>query len=297
MSLFLLLVPDFALILLGGGLRRWSGFPAPFWEGLERLVYFVLFPALLFGAVARTRIDFAATAPLFACGALSMLGGLALGALARPFMGVDGLAFASRVQCAFRFNTYIAIAVAGKLYGASGISLMGVLCGALVPLANLMAVGLLARHGEGRIVRELLRNPLILATLAGLLFNLAGLTLWQPVAQLLARLADASIALGLLAVGSALRRGSPGGHWLGAAWLCAIKLVGLPVIAWLLAPQLGLEGIARTIAVLFAAMPASSSAYILAVRMGGDGPGAAWLISTTTLLSVFTLSGWLSLLR
>ena len=55
MSSVLLLLPDFALILLGFGLRRAMHLGDHFWVGLEKLIYFVLFPALLFHAIARTR--------------------------------------------------------------------------------------------------------------------------------------------------------------------------------------------------------------------------------------------------
>ena len=208
METFLLLLPDFSLILLGVVLRRHGGFVDGFWAGLEKLVYFVLFPALLFSALARARIDLETTLPLFAAGALVMGSGFALGLAGRPFMGLSSLAFASRLQCAYRFNTYIGMAVAGKVHGAAGIAAMGVVCGTMVPFANIMAVSMLARHGQGGVWRELARNPLIQATLAGLAFNAAGLTLVAPAQHFLARLADASIALGLIAVGAALRWGA-----------------------------------------------------------------------------------------
>ncbi len=297
MDTFLLLLPDFSLILLGAALRRYGGFGDSFWPGLEKMVYFVLFPALLFGALARARIDFDTTLPLFLAGLLVMGSGFALGLAARPFAGLSSMAFASRVQCAFRFNTYIGMAVAGKVHGVEGIATMGVLCGTMVPFANVMAVSLMARHGQGGVFRELMRNPLILATLAGLAFNLAGGTLAVPVQSFLTRLADASIALGLLAVGAALRWGQAGGRWVGSAWIMVVKLLCLPAMVWFVGPWLGLSGVARDVAVIFAALPSASSAYILAMRMGGDGPGVAWLISATTLLAVPTLTFWLGLLR
>ncbi len=297
MDTFLLLLPDFSLILLGSLLFRRGGFGAGFWAGLEKLVYFVLFPALLFGALARVQISFETTLPLFLSGLVVMVGGFLLGLAPRRWMGLMPMAFASRVQCAYRFNTYIGMAVAGKVYGAAGLATMGVLCGTMVPFANLMAVSMLARHGQGRIVRELTRNPLILATLAGLLFNVLGLSLPEPVAGFLGRLADASIALGLLAVGAALRWGHVGGHWGGSVWIAAVKLLALPAIAWFASDALGLVGVARGVAVLFASLPSASSAYILATRMGGDGPGVAWLISATTLAAMPTMAFWLGLLR
>ncbi|MBT0960997.1 AEC family transporter [Denitromonas iodatirespirans] len=297
MDTFLLLLPDFSLILLGTVLRRYGGFVDGFWSGLEKLVYFVLFPALLFGALARAQIDVDTTLPLFLAGLVVMGSGFALGLAGRALAGLSAMAFASRVQCAFRFNTYIGMAVAGKVHGAEGIATMGVLCGTMVPFANVMAVSLMARHGQGGVWRELARNPLILATLAGLAFNLTGATLATPAQAFLGRLADASIALGLLAVGAALRWGQAGGRWLGMGWIMAVKLLCLPAVIWFVAPWLGLTGVARDVVVMFAALPSASSAYILAMRMGGDGPGVAWLISATTVLAVPTMTYWLSLLR
>ncbi|MCK6393968.1 AEC family transporter [Zoogloea sp.] len=296
MQSFLLLLPDFALIALGVVLRRHAGLEDGFWQGVEKLVYFVLFPALLFNALARAQIDLHTFAPLFAVGLLTMGSGLLLGLLGRPLMGLGAMAFASRLQCAYRFNTYIGIAVAGKFGGAAGVAAMGALCGAMVPFANMAAVGFLAHHGQGRLGRELARNPLIVATLAGMAFSFSGLHLPGPVQPFLQRLADAAVTLGLLAVGAALRGGRSEGGRLGAAYLCAVKLLALPAIAWWLGGLLGLSGTAFATAVLFAALPTASSAYILAMRMGGDGPGVAWLISATTVLAAVTLTAWLALL-
>lgn len=296
MQSFLLLLPDFALIALGVLLRRHGGLGAAFWQGTEKLVYFVLFPALLFNALARASIDLTSFAPLFLVGLLTMAGGLLLALLGRPLMGLDAMGFASRVQCAYRFNTYIGIAVAGKFGGAAGVAAMGALCGAMVPFANMAAVGLLAHHGQGRLGRELVRNPLIIATLAGMAFNVSGMSLPSPVLPFLQRLAEAAVTLGLLAVGAALQVGNSGGRRIGAFYLCAVKLLALPALAWVLASVAGLGGAAFATAVIFAALPTASSAYILAMRMGGDGPGVAWLISATTVAAAATLTFWLSLL-
>lgn len=294
-SLFLLL-PDFSLILLGALLRRVMIGTDEFWTGAERLVYFVLFPALLFNALASVRIDLATVLPLILSGAVVMGAGFAFGWLGRPLMGLSGMAFASRLQCAYRFNTYIAIALAGKLHGAAGVAMMGALCGAMVPIANVLAVGSMARHGQVGLIRELLRNPLVLATFAGLAWNFAGFELPDVAQSFLKRLGDAAIALGLLAVGAALRWGAVGGKWIGSAWLVAVKLLALPLVAWVVGRQLGLAGMPFDLLILFAALPSASSAYILAMRMGGDGPGVAWLISATTVLAVPTLAIWLHFL-
>ena len=294
MQSVLLLLPDFGLILLGWVLYRLLDVSAPFWSGLEKLVYFVLFPALLFNALARTHIDFGATAPLLVSGAAAVGCGIVFGLLARPLFGQYGNAFASRFQCAFRFNSYIGLAVLGKLHGAAGVSAMGLLIGAMVPLVNFAAVYMLARNGKLGLWREMVRNPLILATLAGFIFSLSGLTLPDPAAHFLGRLGEAAITLGLLAVGAALKLRGRSGSTVASCYLLAVKLLAVPAAALLLASSLGLRGVYFDTAVLFGALPTATSAYILAVRMGGDGPGVAWLISANTLAAMLTLPVWLS---
>jgi len=71
-----------------------------------------------------------------------------------------------------------------------------------------------------------------------------------------------------------------------------IKLAAMPVAAVLIGQAIGLSGLYFDIVVLFAALPTASSAYILAMRMGGDGRSVAWLISATTLGSMLTLPLW-----
>lgn len=72
-----------------------------------------------------------------------------------------------------------------------------------------------------------------------------------------------------------------------------VKLGALPPTALGLGALFGLNGLALG-TLLFAALPRASSAYILAMRMGGDGPGVAWLITATTVLAVPGLSFGLS---
>jgi predicted permease len=298
-TIALSLLPDFALILLGFALRRLLHLGDHFWSGLERLVYFVLFPALLFGALLRASLDLAAAAPLLAVGAMAMGVAMLLGAAGRWLSpAVAPMSFASQLQCAFRFNSYIGFAVAGSLHGAAGLAAMGLITGAMVPLANLAAVSMMARHGNFGVWRELSRNPLVLATLAGLLWNFAGLPFPAVGLKMLARLGDAAIALGLLAVGAALQlRGviAPGGRGV-AFWIMAVKLLAMPAATLVLADWMGLIGLYRDVALVFAALPTASSAYILAQRMGGDGVRVAWLISATTLLAMVTLPAWLAML-
>lgn len=292
MDTALLLLPDFALILLGTAIRRWMHLGDHFWSGVEKLVYFILFPALLINAIVRTQLDFAAALPLLATAFAAMGAGMVLGWFGRLWFRPTPMAFASLFQCGYRFNSYIALAVAGMLFGAPGIATMGLIVGAAVPFANLVSVWMLARHGEAGLWREVARNPLIWGTATGFLLNLLGFAPPAPLQAFLGRLADASIALGLITVGAALRLDGSAGVRGFSLWQLAVKLLALPVVAAIVGDQLGLSGLNFKVVVMFAALPTASSAYILAMRMGGDGRSVAWLISATTLGSMLTLPLW-----
>ena len=292
MQTVLLLLPDFALILLGAMLRRWMHLGDHFWNGVEKLVYFILFPALLVNAILRTTLDLGAAMPLLATAFAAMFGGMLLALVPKLFTRMPALTYASMFQCGYRFNSYIALAVAGMLFGSPGIATMGLIVGAAVPFANLASVWMLARHGNVGLWREVARNPLIWATATGFVLNLAGFVPPAPLQSVLGRLADASIALGLITVGAALRLDGTSGVRLFSGWLLADKLLALPLIAVGVGSLLGLSGLYFQVVVLFAAMPTASSAYILAMRMGGDGRSVAWLISASTLAAMLTLPLW-----
>lgn len=292
MSTALLLLPDFCLILLGFGLRRWMSLGDHFWVGVEKLVYFILFPALLLNAILKTRLDLWAAMPLLVTALGAMLGGMLISFLARPIFSVQPMVFASIFQCGYRFNSYIGLAAAGLLFGTPGIAALGLIIGVAVPFANLSSVWMLARHGETGVWREIGRNPLIWATLAGLILNLAGFEPPQPLGIFLGRLADATVALGLLTVGAALRLQGQAGVLGASIYLSVVKLVALPLLSVIIGKAVGLTGIYYGVAILFASLPTASSAYILAMRMGGDGRSVAWIISATTLASMLTMPLW-----
>ncbi len=294
-ALVLALLPDFALIVLGALLRRLLHLGDHFWNGLEKLVYYVLFPALLFTGLLKARIEWSAAAPMLAVAGAAMAGSMVLGLGAR-LAPISPLSFASQYQCAFRFNSYIGLAVAGTLHGLPGIAAMGIVVGLMVPPANLAAVWMLARHGEAGIWRELARNPLILATLAGIAANLGGLQLPGVMLKFLGRMGDAAIVLGLLAVGAGLRIVGASGtaSHLAAGYLLLVKLVAMPAMALLAIRSWGLAGLHADIALIFCALPAASSAYILAQSMGGDGARVAGLLSAGTLLSMVSIPLWLA---
>jgi len=296
LEIALLILPNFLLIVIGLVLARRFGYGRGFWEGLEKLVYYVLFPALLFRSIATGTLDYATAAPMVAVAIGFTLLGMALSALAKPLFRVDAVTAATCFQCGFRFNTYIALAVAASLYGKDGVALLAIVMGAMIPAVNFAAVAALARHGGQNFWLELARNPLVVSTLAGFAWNVAGLHLPGAADQTLFLLAQTALPAGLLSVGAALRIEPGHGPWPAHAWWLAVKLAVLPVAAWGLARALGLSGMPLALLVLAGALPTASSAYVLAVRMAGEGRAVATQITLGTIASMLTIPFWISLL-
>lgn len=292
----LLLLPDFLLIVAGFLLCRYTPLDRPVWQAAEKLVYFLLFPVLLFNSISRSPLAPGDMLALMGGGLGVMATGIALAFALRAVPGVDARTHASGAQVAFRFNSFVALALAERLHGAQGVAWIAMIVAVCVPLANVAAVYPLARHGGHGYLKELARNPLIVSTLAGLAANLAGLRLPEPAAISLQKIGLAALPLGLMAVGAGLRLGAlKDAPWLATA-LLSIRHLVLPLVALVLARWLALPTPQAVLLLAFAALPTASSAYVLAVRMGGHGPFVAGLVTVSTLLGMFVLPLWLEVL-
>ena len=296
MSNALLLLPDFLLIVVGFVLCRYTALGRPVWDAAERLVYYLLFPVLLFNSIVKSPLQPAQTLSLAAAGVGTVACGIVLAMALKRWPGVDARLHASGAQCAFRFNSYIGLALAERLGGPQALAWIALLIALCVPLCNVAAVWPLARHGGHSYGRELSRNPLIVSTVAGLIGNLVGLKFPEAVGTTLQRIGLAALPLGLMAVVAGLRFGGLKAAPMLAAALMAIRHALLPAVAIALAALLALRVEQATIVVLFAALPTASSAYVLAARMGGDGPFVAGLVTVSTLLGMISVPVWLAVL-
>ena len=288
-----LLFPDFSLIVIGYLLCRHTALNRPVWQVVEGLVYYFLFPVLLFQSIVRTPLDLQAASGLMGAGLALGITGIALAyALPHvPLLGrwIDRRDHAASAQVAFRFNSFIGLALAERLLGAQGLQLIAVLIGVCVPLFNVGAVWPMTRHAQRGFMGEIVRNPLIIATASGLVANLLGFSIPEFLAPTVTRIGAASIALGLMAAGAGMQFQSLArGKLLGASVLTIRHLLS-PVIAWLLARAFRLGAAETTILLTFAALPTASSCYVLAARMGYNGPYVAGLVTLSTVLGVASL--------
>ena len=296
-----LLLPDFSLILCGYLICRYTALNRSVWQPVESLVYYLLFPVLLFQSIVKSPVDVGAASGLIGAGLLSgLIGiGLAYSLPHWPLLGrhIDRRDHAASAQVAFRFNSFIGLAIAERLAGAQGLLLIAVLIGVCVPLFNVAAVWPMARHGQHSFARELLKNPLILATASGLAANLLGFRIPDWAVPTVSRISAASLALGLMAAGAGLQFGLLArGKALSMAVLSIRHLVQ-PLVAWALARAFRLDAAQTTVLLAFSALPTASTCYVLAARMGYNGPYVAGLVTLSTLLGVVSLPFALGVLR
>ena len=296
-----LLFPDFSLILCGYFLCRYTALNRTVWQQAESLVYYFLFPVLLFHSIVKSPLDIQATSSFLMAGLSMGLLGIALSYSLPywPWLGrhIDKRDHAASAQISFRFNSFIALALVERLSGAEGLLLISVLIGFCVPMFNVGAIWPMARHGENGFWKELVRNPLILATSGGLVFNLVGLRIPAFMDPTLNRIGAASLALGLMAAGAGMEfKALNQGKLLGALVLTLKHLV-LPCLAWGLAQFFELNSVQTTVLLIFSALPTASTCYVLASRMGYNGPYVAGLVTLSTLLGIVSLPLALGVLR
>lgn len=292
--------PVFLVILLGFVLRRAGWVPESFWGPAESVTYTVTFPALLVANLAAADMAAVAWGPLVTvqAGAL-MLVAVAMVATRRVLwnnrLGLDGPGFTSAFQGTIRLNTYIGLAVASALFGETGVTLTAICVAVAVPLVNVLSVLTLSAWGHGQaarpgpIAKGLIANPLILACVIGITLNAGGIGLPPLIGPTLEILGRAALPVALLAVGAGLSFRHLSRARAPVAVSGVVKLALLPALVWLGCLLAGLDGVTTTVAVIYAGLPCSASSYVLARRMGGDGPLVAGIITAQTLASALTI--------
>lgn len=284
------LIPVLALIALGYALKRADFLPQGTWAGVEKLTYFVLFPALLVHTLgSQTLAGTPWPGMLFIVVVTLVIAATALIVWQR-LRPADGPTFTSIFQGGVRFNTYIALAVSQAYFGEAGLTMGAVTAGFMIVLVNLFCVSAFALWGGASysgtaFVREVFGNPLIVSCAIGWTLSLSGIGLPGSTGAVLEIVGRAALPLGLLAVGAALRPEAISGHLPAISSASLVQFVLKPVTAVALISVLGLAGIPAGVLILFFMTPTAPSAYILARQLGGDVETMSSIITVQTILA------------
>jgi len=288
------LLPIIVILVIGKLMASTQILSAEGWIGLERVTYFLLFPALIVSKLAVAefhQIDWRMPAALITAQfGLSLISFLAAYGLRVPRVHIGVY-----IQSAARWNTFIALALANEILGAEGVALVALAATVMIPIANLISVSALMRFADAemkpqQLVQQVAINPLVIACALGIGLNLLSVPIPGQAMHVLDLLGQATIALGLLATGAAVRgRGAVVSAHVLLFW-SALRLLGLPLIAVLLGLALDLSPQILLVILISTAVPTAANGTILARQLGAEANLAANLIANQTVLALLTIA-------
>jgi len=296
-DILLAIAPIFLLLLLGHVLRRGNIPSLDFWNQNDRLVYWVLFPALLFYKMATMDLAGQAFGRLAFVVYSGFCAALLFAWVAGKLAKFDRPLHSSLIQGTARHNTFIALAVAEALFGEQGLLIATIITAVLIPITNLSVVSLMIitlKGDEPRgvlkiITKELIRNPILLAVGFGGLVNVSGVEHIPVIFDVCQILGAAALPIVLLCVGANIRVRAMTASALPTVLSIVGKMVVFPSGIAAAALLSGLDPVSTLVVMIFGAVPTAAGAYSLAKQMGGDAPVMAAIVTVQTALSFITL--------
>lgn len=305
-DILMIVLPVFLVVGLGFSLKGSGLVDSAFLFQLNRLIYYVALPALLFYKIATADFSSSFNPRLLAGMVFSIVAVFAISYLYTVLRRYPVTARGAFTQGAFRGNlAYVGLAIAFNAYGTEGFAIAGVLIGFLVPLLNALAVLslLLPQQGQDRQfgkafwAAQFIFNPLIIASFIGIAWSFFNIPLPLVLDRALDILTGMSLPLALLSIGASFSPANLRGEITKALLACGIKIFWMPLFTGAVLLLLGIRGMELGVGVVLAASPTATAAYIMAQQLKSDAELSGSIIMLSTLLSVVTYSLALFLLR
>ncbi len=302
LHVFYTIGPIFVIILLGWLLRTRGFLPFHLIGPLNRMVYYLAIPAMIFREVAHASFH-AHFQPLLLGATLSavvLVFGIAMGT--GFLFSISNREFGTFLQSSFHGNFgYIGLAVAYYYLGKDGFTSASILAAFLMILQNFLSVLALQAFASGTrssrrpvfFAKKSIYNPVIFSSLAGIGFSLFQIPIPEPADRVLGIISGMALPLALLVIGASLSFGLIRSHLVPALGTGFMKLAVLPALGigfyvWLgLPPEQFLPGL------ILLASPTATTTYVMAGEMEGSTELASAAISLNTLISAGTFVFWL----
>lgn len=296
-------LPMALLMLVGVGVRKAGLTDRSAMRNVDRLTFRLFMPVLLFKNIYETDLSqsFEPREVLFAVLALLAIFPVAL--LLPRRLEKDRSKAAAMGQAMMRTNYILfGIAVAESIYGEGNIGPVALLGAFVVPLTNAFSVVILEAGRAGRadpakLLLSILKNPMVLATLAALVMMALPFRLPELLWGVVKDIAGVTTTISFISLGVSLDLGEALANRRPLVIGTALRMALIPLVFLPLSVALGFRGQSLCgLMVLFAA-PTAVASYPMAVAMGADGPLAGQLVCATTVLSVFTMFGYTFLFK
>lgn len=291
--------PIFAIIALGGVLRRLGMIDKTFIGLSDRLIYYIFFPALLFWKIGKPAPLSGVYWELIGAVMCAVVAAFALSLVVAHIFKIPHFKVGSFSQSCYRFSTYIGMAVVLGATGEEGVRLFGVLIGFVIPFINVLAVSsLIWFSGESfswrlksrMLLKAMISNPLILACGCGIVYSSFRVPFPTFVDNTLGLMSLLALPLALVSIGGSLTFEKFREHFAYSSTGALIKLVALPLVGYAFLKVFHVTGMGFTIAMIYFALPTSPQNYILSAQLNSDIDLATSGIVLSTLLSIASLS-------
>ena len=302
MELLAIAIPVFGLIAIGF-VARWTGLLSETaGAGLSEFVFGCAVPTLIFRTLAEAKAPAAQPWGYWAAYflGLAVVWALAMALARRRFGATHGLSVVAGFSAAQSNTVLVGIPVILRAYGEEGAVPLFLLIAIHLPITMTSATLLIEGAGglDWRVLaRRLALHPILLALFAGLAWRATGLALDGPPKSLIDSLASAAVPCALVSMGLALKQvGWPKERAL-LGLIVALKLVVHPALVWFFATRVfSMPPVWAGVAVLFAAMPSGSNAYLFAERYRTGVALSSGAIAASTALAALSVMLWLWLL-
>lgn len=310
-----IVLPVFGLIAIGylvawfGLLGRVAG------EGLVDFVFVIAIPLLIFRTIATA--DFGGVSPwriwlpFFAAFALNWAIGDLL--IRRVFRRDARAGLVAGVSAAYGNTVLVGIPLVIAAYGDQGAAAITLIIAVHLPVmmtAGAVLIGRAERQdgvseeavtaaaAARNVAANLLKNPIIIGLLLGVVWRVFDLPLGGVPKALVDRLADVAATLALFAMGMGLRKYGIRRNVPAGLALSALKLVLMPAVVLVLARYVvPMPPVWAKVVVVAAACPTGVNAYLLAAQFRTGEALASNAITISTGLAVVSATLWLSLVH
>ncbi len=301
-NILLNIFPVFIIIFLGGILKHKIIKADEFWRGLEKLTYYVLFPALLIESLPKAELGsfiiIKLTLAIITATTIVAAGII----LVHEIRGGDDISFTSVFQGGVRYNNYVFFAISSSFFGEKGVAIAAVISAYMIIYTNLISVAILntyvaAANNNKSFYEKFLEtiyniaiNPLITSSVLGIMLYLFDVKINFVLDNTLKSLGQSALAPSVLCVGAGLKFNLKADLMKQVLYSCSIKLIGLPIVTLIVLKLFAISGITFKMGMLFSALPTAGSSYVLSKQLGGDPESMATIITFTTIFSVVSMS-------
>ncbi len=300
---FFALCPLYFYLITGVVLRRMKILKAEDLPRLNALLFRSFLFFSLFNNVRSADFSGSDSGRLLLFGIVAVLLVFALYILTVPRILKDFRQSSVAVQALYRSNfVLLGMAYVEQLCGSENMGPVSLLISVVVPLFNLLAVCTFEflRGGKvhfGRILLNILRNPLIIASALGGLCALVNVTFPEFIDKPMRALGSAATPFAMVLIGASLTLTSMAQNRKLVLGLSAGKLLLTPLLMVPAAVLLGFRSAALVTIMVMAAAPVAVSSVAMSYELGGDGELAAQIVAATSLLSIITMFLWALVLR